>query len=248
MPDIIDHDTWNYSPKKTPRAPRIVLDDIYGVLPFDGAHNPSGRSSWSQKVFLTYRTQANDWLPKVGMCESAAEMAVALEALVSPNTFDLAFQPLTVEYTGDYGKPIRYTHDLKITFATGHRRMVFVRYENSLAKPSTARKIKAIAAATPRSAADDLIVVNAADYPRQRRDNLFRMHKWVFSPDDEADEIVWEIARRDKSFYYMKDLFPKVPLAQPRVFQGCYRLIAKKQFSVNLNQIIWEYSKLEIAA
>jgi hypothetical protein len=42
---------------------------------------------------------------------------------------------------------------------------------------------------SPKSA-DDLIVVNASNFSRQRRENLFRMHAFVFDPDPEADEIV----------------------------------------------------------
>ena len=98
---VIDHDTWNYSLPKLPRASAISLSEIPGVLPFGGVRNPSARSNTSHKVFLTYRTPANDWAPKVGIAESAAEMAVGLQAVMSPNTFDVAFQPRAVEYRGE---------------------------------------------------------------------------------------------------------------------------------------------------
>ncbi|WP_435164798.1 hypothetical protein [Falsirhodobacter sp. 1013] len=246
MSEIIDHDTWNYSLPKSAVAPKIHLGPIHGVLPYDGVRNPSGRSATSQKVFLAYRTRANNWTPKVGVAESAAEAAVALEALIAPSTDDIRFQPLSVHYTGESGRRVTYTHDLLITSTSGHRRLVFVRNEHSLSKPATIRSIKEIVKATPRGEADDMIVVNAADYPRARRDNLFRLHHFVFSPDPEADEIVWHVATRTRSFYYMRDLFPKAPISAPRVFAACHRLVARQRLHANLNHVLWEYSRLDV--
>ena len=61
--DVIDHDTFACSPAKLAKAPMIKLDDIHGVLPFDGVRNPGSRSSTSHRVWLTYKTPANNWKP-----------------------------------------------------------------------------------------------------------------------------------------------------------------------------------------
>lgn len=245
--DVADNDTWNHSPPKLPPASALSLGDIHGTLPFDGVRNPSGRSNTSQKVFLTYRTPANDMVPKVGIAESAAEAAVGLQLVMLPNVFDVMFQPLTVHFRGEDGRVHSYTHDLLVTFDNGHRRLIFVRNEDSLMKPRTQRQIKAIVAATPKTAADDMIVVNANDYTRQRRENLIRMHHFVFHPDAEADESVLQAARGLRSFYYMKDLFPHVPVPQPRAFAACYRLVARGAFRANLDHVLWENSHIEVA-
>ena len=199
-------------------------------------------------MFLTYRTPANDWNPKVGIAESAAEAAVALEAVMSPATYDVSFQPLAVRFRDEDGAMRSYTHDLLITFRNGHRRLVFVRNEASLKKPRTAREIQAIVAATPTRDADDMIVVDANDYTRQRRDNLMRMHHFVFHPDPEADEALLETARSLKSFYFMKDLFPHAPVSQPRAFAACHRLIAQGALHANLDHVLWENSRLHLSA
>jgi hypothetical protein len=199
-------------------------------------------------VFLTYRTPANDWRPKVGIAESAAEAAVGLEAVMSATTYDVSFQPLQVHFRDEDGAMRSYTHDLLITYGNGHRRLVFVRNEASLRKPRTKRQIEAIWAATPRRAADDMIVVNADDYTRQRRDNLMRMHHFVFHPDDEADEALLETARSLTSFYYMKDLFPHAPVSQSRAFAACHRLVARGALLANLDHVLWENSRLQLAA
>ncbi len=245
---IIEHDEWNYGIPKLQRASKIELGHIYGVLPFDGVRNPSSRSSTAHRVFLTYKTAANDWKPKVGICESSAEAAVAFEALISASTHDLHFQPLTVDYRDEDGRRRQHTFDLLITNRNGHRRLVFVRNAASLEKPKTQREIQAIAAATPKQAADDLIVVDANEYTRQRRENLFRMYRCAFEPDPEADEIVLSTARRLKTLWHMKDLFPHVPIPQHRAFAACYRLVGQRYLRANLDQVLWERSRIEVAA
>ena len=245
---VKDNDTWHHAPQKLPRMDPINLGDIYGVLPFDGVRNPSARSNTSHKVFIPYRTAANDWVPKVGIAESAAEAATSVQALMCPDLYDLHFQPLEVTFTDEGGKTRQYTHDILLTFRSGHRRLVFVRNEASLMKPRTVRDIQAIIAATPKDAADDLIVVNANDYTRQRRENLFRMYHWMSVQDDEADDIVWQTARKLRTLYFMKDLFPHVPISQKRAFQACYRLVARGLIHANLDHVLWEYSQIGVAA
>lgn len=245
--DVIDNDSWNYSTVKLPKAPPVKIGDLHGVLPFDGVRNPGSRSATSHTVWLTYKTPANSWKPMVGICESAAEAAVALEALMSPDTNDIRFQPLTVEFQLD-GKRRRYTHDLLVVSKSGHRRLVFVRNEESLSKPKTWREIAAIGKATPPEAANDMIVVSAGDYSRQRRDNLFRMHRLLQENDHEADALVLSTARNLKTLWQMKDLFPHVPLAQDRVFRACLRLIARKELTANLDTVILETTRVEVAA
>ena len=66
--------------------------------------------------------------------------------------------------------------------------------------------------------------------------------------DDEADDIIWETARNLRTLYYMKDLFPHVPISQPRAFQACYRLVARKLIHANLDHVLWEYSQIGVAA
>lgn len=244
---VKDNDTWLYAPQKLPPMSPINLAEIHGVLEFDGVRNPSSRSNSSHKIFMPYRTPANNWVPKIGIAESAGEAAVALQVLMSRNTYDLHFQPLSVEFKDEDGANRTYTHDLLVTFLCGHRRLVFVRNQASLEKPRTMRQIQAISAATPKSAADDLIVVNANDYTRQRRENLFRMHSFMASPDCEADDVVWQTARKLRTLYYMKDLFPHAGVSQRRAFRACYRLVAQGLFRANLDHVLWEYSHIGVA-
>lgn len=212
---VKDGDTWHHAPQKLPRMAPIELGDIYGVLPFDGVRNPSGRSNTSHKLFIPYRTAANDWVPKVGIAESAAEAAVAVQALICPDIYDLHFQPLEVTFTDEGGKTRRYTHDLRLTFRCGHRRLVFVRNEASLMKPRTVRDIHAIIAATPKHAADDLIVVNANE---QKFSMVVAAKKdgfWNTLSDDAkaALKAADEYIRKRLHIIILYDLASRMPLA-----------------------------------
>lgn len=245
---IRDHDEWAYGLPKLERAPVIELPELGHILPFDGVRNPSGRSASSHKSFFTYRTEANGWVPRLGMTESAAELAVALEALLDPNLYDLKFQPLTVTYLDENGVSRRYTHDLLLVFRDGHRRLVFVRNEASLLKPLTERAIEAIAAATPNHAADDLIIVNASDYTRQRRENLFRLHHISWEKDADADQVVMDILEFRQGDVFIAELIQSAATISPdRAFRACLRAIARGDLLANLDNVISELSKVRRA-
>lgn len=244
----IDHDSWNYSPAKLPRQSKIKLGRIHGVLPFTGVRNPGFRSSTSHRVWMTYRTAANDFKPKSGIAESAAEAAVAHEFLLSPNLHDLHFQPLSVHYRDEQSKRRTYTHDILATFVDGRRALIFVRNSDSLQKPRTWREIEAITAATPRGAADSMMIVDAGRFSRQRRENLFRLHEAIQTPDPEIDDMVLWAARNHRALWLMRDLFPLLDLPQKTVFKSCHRLIARGALTANLDHVVAEWSRIEVAS
>ncbi|WP_028094358.1 hypothetical protein [Pseudodonghicola xiamenensis] len=244
----IDHDSWNYSPAKLPKQSKITLGRIHGVLPYDGVRNPGFRSSSSHRVWMTYRTIANDFQPKSGIAESAAEAAVAHELLLSPLLYDLQFQPLKVYLRPGDRKGPSYTHDLLATFMDGRRSLIFVRNSDSLQKPRTWRDIEAIKAATSPSAADNIKIVDAGRYSRQRRENLFRLHEAIQSPEPEVDDMVLWTARNYRSLWLMRDLFPLLDLPQKVVFKSCHRLIARGALIANLDHVVAEWSRIEVAS
>lgn len=244
----IDHDDWNNSPPKSPKSSKIVLGEINGVIPYGDSRNPLGRSATSHRIVFPYRTAANDMKPKVGIFESAAEAGGAHEALISKDLYDLECQPLQVHFLGENRKPRQYTHDIRLTMRSGHRRFLFIRNGASLQRRETWAEIEAIQRATPANEADDLYIVNADDYPRQRRENLFRMHNFVFQPDDEADEIVTWTARRARGLWLVKDLYEPAGILPQRTFRAVYRLVARQVLLTDLNSVLWENSRIELAS
>lgn len=241
----IEHDTWPCTPPKIRSAGKIEVGPIHGVLPFTGVRNPITTSSVSHKIMLDYRTAANGWQRKVGAAESGAEAAVAEEALISENTYDVEFQPLTVEYEYPPGHVRKHTIDLRVTLRCGLRRLVFVRNRESLEKPYVQAEIDAIHAAIPPHHGDRFCIVEADSYSRARRDNLRRMHRKIaFEPDPDADEIVEEAVRQLKTLWRMSDICPIVDLAKARVFQSCLRLIARKRLGADMDAVICHQSRI----
>lgn len=242
---VIDHDTWAYGLPKTRSAGKITLGPIHGMLPFTGVRNPISVSSTSQKVTLPYKTAANNWVPKVGAAESAAEAAVAEEALISPEIYDVEFQPVEFEYQYPVGRKRSHTIDLRLTFRNGLRRFVFVRNRSSLKKPETQEEIEAILQAIPPSEAHELAIVEADAYPRPRRENLRRMHRAVhFEPDPIADQIVTNAFHNLPALWRMSDISNSVDLSNARAFDACLRLLANEKMGANLNNVICHHSRV----
>lgn len=247
MTQAIEHDEWAMSPPRYEKKSAINLNGIHGILDFDGRRNPSGRSTRSNKVFIPYETPANDWQTKIGIAESAAEAAVAYEALCSPNLWDLTFQPLTVTYDDADGVEREHTFDLRITVNDGRQRLVFVRNERSLMKATTQMEIALIRATLSPELARSMVVVNATDYTRQRRENLERMYHLLRLPCPAQDEAVLEHAIRMPNLYRMIDLHAGLPLQPWQIFQSCLRLIARKALKADLDAVITHYSRVEVA-
>ena len=243
--EIYEHDSWNYSPVKTRKAPRIKIDEMRGVLPFDGVRNASGRSNSSHRIHFTYKTEANNWVPKHGICESAAEFYVALDVLLSPDVYDIRFQPSSVEFICQVtGKKRTYTHDILVVMRNGVRLLLFVRNAESLRKEITWRQIDQIESETIRlKLAHKMEVVDANAYSRQRRDNLLRL--WTINEleDPVADDQALDVMR-SKPVFLMKDIFPHVTVEAPRVFDAVYRLVARGRVCADLDKVLWEHSKV----
>lgn len=242
---IVDHDEWAYGQPKLKSAGKIELGPIPGVLPFTGARNPLTASSISQKVTLKYRTPANNWQPKVGLAESLAELAVAHEALMNVDIYNVEFQPLRFPYTRPDGSTHWHTIDLRFTYRSGLRCLIFVRNASSLAKPSVAEEIKAIWRAAPAHEANKFAVIDADAYNRARRDNLCRMHQVVaFEPDQEADDFVVAAAASLKTLWRISDLFRVTDISTGRVFKACLRLIARGALNADMDAVICQHSRI----
>jgi hypothetical protein len=242
---IIDHDEWAYGQPKLKSAGKVELGPIPGVLPWTGTRNPLTASSVSQKVAIKYKTAKNVWQPKIGLAESLAELAVAHEALINPYIYDVEFQPLAFAYAGPNGDAHWHTIDLRFTYRSGLRCLVFVRNAASLAKPSVAEEIRAIWRAAPAHEAHKFAVVDADAYNRARRDNLRRMHQVVaFEPDQEADEVVEKAAEKLRTLWRISDLFRVVDLQPGRVFKACLRLIARGGLQADMDAVICQHSRI----
>lgn len=242
---VIDHDSWQYDLPKLRAAAKITFGEIEGVLPFQGQRNPTAVSSTSYKAAFQYKTAANKWMPRLGLVESGAELAVAEEILVSPNLWDLEFQPVTIPYTDPDGVRRNHTIDLRQTFLSGRQRLIFIRNRSSLQKPFVQADIECICSAARREFGHQFTVVDGDSYSKARRDNLRRMHRLIaFQPDQIADDLVEEAVAGLNTLWRMSDLVRTMDLEPSRVFQSCLRLIARKKLGADWNTVISHHSRI----
>lgn len=234
---------WDTSVGETEKRPPLKLGSIPCVLDYAGHRSPLSRSNTSHKISMALPTPATKGVPRVYHFESAREMAVAIEALLSPELYDLEVQLPPVPYIDSRGRKCSHSFDLRVTFRNGFRRAIFVRNGASLRRPRTQYDIAAIFAATPSSFADDKIVVNGDGYTRGYRDNLLRVRRATCEPDPEADGHV--IARaRSNSFWTVADLVAKCDMPCSRVFNAVLRLVGAGALGARWTTVICMHSRV----
>ncbi|MFG6549531.1 hypothetical protein ACGYK3_10380 [Sulfitobacter sp. 1A05707] len=234
---------WDTSTGEQKKLPALKVDPIYGVLPYDGYRNPLTRSSSASRVSMTFATPATQGQRKVYHFDGQREMAVGIEALLSPDLYGLEVQLPPVNYRNRKGKPGKHSFDLRITFRDGFRRAVYVRHGDSLARQNTKDEIKAIFEATPASFADDKIVVNGDHYTRAYRDNLLRIYRATEAVDQEADAHVLDRARKG-GYWLMRELMAQCEVTSARAFNAVLRHVGQGVIRANLHAVICEYSRI----
>lgn len=238
---------WDTSLGEQEKRPALQISPIRGVLPFDGHRNPLTRSSTAHRVSMTLATPATRGQRKVYHFDGQREMAVALEAMLSPELHGLEVQLPPVKYISPTGKERSHSFDLRITFQGGHRRAVFVRNGKSLSRPEAQAEISAISKAVPQSFADDMVVVNGDQYTRCYRDNLLRIWNATKSPDKDLDNYVLERAR-ETSFWLISDLVAACDCSKGSAFNAIQRLIGRGLLCVNLQAVISQNARIWLAS
>jgi len=192
---------------------------------------------------MSIATPATDHRLKIYHFDGEREMAVALEALLSPELHGLEVQLAPITYQGKDGKLRSHSFDLRITFRDGFKRAVFVRNGSSLARSEVQDEINAIFAATSQSFADDKIVINGDHYTRAYRDNLRRLWHLSKYPDPETDTHVEQCAL-NTSYWHMRDLIEQSGLEAGDAFQSIMRLIGKGVLNANLHTVLCPYTRV----
>lgn len=243
---------WDPTPEGTKKLPALVVPPIPGVLPFEGAHNPLTRSNTARRVSMVIPTPATKGVPQVYHFDGEREMAVALEALLSPSLFRLEVQLPKIYFDFPKGKHKRknwpgHHFDLRLTFSDGHKRAVYVKNGTSLATRKTQDEITAICEATPQSFADDVIIVNGDHYTMAYRDNLRRLFYLNGKTNTAADRLVENVAC-NANYWYVSDLTRQCDLAPRDAWQSVMRLIGQRVLGANWYNVINVHSKVWLNA
>lgn len=235
-----------YDPPRLEKQNALKVPPIDGVLPYDGARNPMTRSNTAYRVSAAIATPATNGIRKVYHFDGEAEWAVALEALIDPELYALDVQLPFFRFK--YGKGVnakfpKHYFDLRITLKNGFRLAVYVKNGSSLARDETVEEIQAIKEAMPASLADDMIVVNATDYIRPYRINLFDFWTVMKLSDPEADAIV-ELTAQETSYWSVGDLIKHCAIAPSRAFPAVQRLIARRVLDADWYSVVSPHSRV----
>lgn len=225
-------------PAPAEKLPALAVAPIHGVLPFAGGRNPLTRSDTAKRVSVAIATRMSGGVRQVYHFDSEAEYAVALDALRTPDLYGLEVQLAPIEFYCRRARKIRSHHfDLRLTFADGYRRAVFVRNGTSLAKRETQDEIEDIFAHITDDFADDAVVVRGDDYTRAYRDNLRRIWELLQIEDGEANAIV-EDAARSTSYWYLSDLIANCEVEPWRAYQAAMRLVGRNVLWADMHGVI----------
>lgn len=235
-----------YDPRKLPESKALEVPPVPGVLPYSGARNPFTRSNSAHRICTTIATPATEMKPTIYVFESAAEWAVGLEVMLDPDVYALDVQlPPFKCRTVSGSKEVFWDHflDLRVTFKDGFRRAIYVKNGTGLKSRRVQKEIAAIEAALPAELADDMIVVNADDYTRPRRDNLFRFWLARQKVDAAADAHLFEKARTS-SYWLLNELIAQCDMPPNRMFQAAKRLVSLRLLGADWNSIFNENSRV----
>lgn len=229
-----------YDPHRLEKQEALELPPIHGVLPYDGARNPLTRSNTAHRIIAPLVTPATTGIPKAYYFDGEAEWSVALEALLSPDLYALDVQLPFFRFKSSEGTKVtfpKHYFDLRITLRNGFRLAIYVKNGSSLGRRETQDEIAAIEKAMPEDLADDMIVVNADDYTRPFRINLYQF--WIAGDDRdaEADDHVEERAR-STSYWSAQDLVAQCDLPSNRAFPAIQRLIARRVLGADWYSVI----------
>jgi len=109
---------WDTSTGEQKKMPALKVNPIPGVQAYDGYRNPLTRSSSASRVSMTFATPATKGQRKVYHFDGQREMAVGIEAILSPDLYGLEVQLPPVNYRIRKGKLREHSFDLALLSGT----------------------------------------------------------------------------------------------------------------------------------
>jgi hypothetical protein len=238
--------------EKRKRKAKLEIGPIDGVLPYEGRHNPLSRSNTSYKSGMLLRTKESNFVPRVALNDSEAEEATKIEAILQPNVYAVHCQPVKIRLPGGDGKPLHHTFDIGIQLDCGRRKLIYVRGQISLNSRNSHTRIADIVRHTPRSAADEVVVISDASFSRVYRDNNRRILICHQMPNPEADRGVVDLVQAARPGARVEDIVAASGLPEHVAFQAILRMIgaglvgAERDFVIDYPSLIWSLKNEQV--
>jgi hypothetical protein len=225
------------------RSVELGYENIDQLLPYDGTRKVVHRSNSAKTGALVGKTAADDNQPRIIGFESSLERAVAISALIHPNTVGLKCQPRHVKFEqkiGDVGSNIL---DFLLTLRNGQRTYLYVKNNETLGRDEQALICEQIRLQLPENCG--FAVVSEASFPPQLRGNNERILLAKKFPDPEADARLGEVLDDilDVPKFTIEELVIRgagkcVMAQQGRMFDAVLRAIADQHLEADKRRLI----------
>ncbi len=218
-------------------------DNLEDMLPYDGLRSTVRRSTWAKTGMLVGRTDQDGQRPRPVGFESGLERATAISCLLHPNTADLKCQSRKVEFDQPVEKVKSNTLDFLLIHKTKARTYLFVKNDETLARPETTLICRAIRMGLPEGFG--FAVISEATFPPVVRGNNERQFLAKRFPDPEADsrlaQVLDDLVNVDR-FTIEELVFRCQPgprhADQGRAFDAVLRAIADRKLAAPRLEII----------
>ncbi|WP_417249535.1 hypothetical protein [Celeribacter sp.] len=225
------------------RSVELGYENLDQLLPYDGIRKVVHRSDSAKTGALVGRTEEDANLSRVVGFESGLERAVAISALIHPNTFGLKCQPRHFGFEQKVDDVGSNFLDFLLTLRNGQKTYLYVKNGDSLVRAKQALICEQIRLRLPEGCG--FAVISEASLSPQMRGNNERIFLAKRFPDPEADARLMEVLENiiDKPKFTIEELVirgagHRAKAEQGRMFDAVLRAIADFRLVADKRRLI----------
>lgn len=225
------------------RSVELGYENLDRLLPYDGIRRVVHRSNSAKTGALVGRTEEDANLSRVVGFESGLERAVAISALIHPNTFGLKCQPRLVGFEKQIDDVGSNVLDFLVTLRNGQKTYLYVKNDDSLGRTKQALICEQIRLQLPENTG--FAVLSEASFPSQLRGNNERIFLAKRFPDPDADTRLVDVLEDiiDTPKFTIEELVfrgagRRVKAEQGRMFDAVLRAIADQHLVADKKRLI----------
>lgn len=225
------------------RSVELAYENLDRLLPYDGIRKVVHRSNSAKTGALVGRTEEDANLSRLVGFESGLERAVAISALIHPNTFGLKCQPRKVWFEQKFDDHGSNVLDFLLTLRNGQKTFLYVKNDDSLGRTKQALICEQIRLQLPEDTG--FAVLSEKSFPPQLRGNNERIFLAKRFPDPEADARLKDVLEDiiDSPKFTIEELVirgagDRIKAEQGRMFDAVLRAIADQRLVADKKRLI----------
>jgi hypothetical protein len=201
-------------------------------LPSRSTRKVAMRSATSCRGYVTVWSESEQWWRRV-VFESLLELMFIHLILARDDVLDIWEQPPAVPFVRENGKQAHHFFDFLITWTDGSSTAVAAKPFELVEKRRFDEEIALIAAQTPKSYADEVILFTDQGFQRHDAVNAARFHQFSATEDAAADTAVIEQIQSLEGAASIEQIVERTGLAG-----RAYRAVVRAIFRGDLRQVV----------